>query len=518
MKLFKSVTAALGLFLSLNSWAIDNYNSSNNQLTITSVQVGSTTYSNVVITVGPILFVGSAPAAGIVDTYTSSNNQLTIPSVLVGATTYYNVIINVGDILAVGGSAPTVTGNYILTSTTISQNTYPNTYNTVSVLPAVDDTCLVSAPSIQYPASYRGAFALPTKPAGQTLANIKLGVTIKDNWNYADNAIQDNPNLNAGCNTSNRTAFVNTLLRQKALGAAYVNIPQYACLPSAANPSTPITASVVSISDADLVWMGQQAQSMGMKIRMTMQICSSDEYGHPMPITDATWLTQFFTAYNTFMVHEAQIAQSAGFEAMSLDWTDWSPDFTNYVALRDSSLVTLAAKLRTVFTGKLWLIDTWDQPSAALLNSVDMLVQNISTPYPALTASQNSNLSVSTLKPGYDNFLNSYYSKFGSKPVMFAIQIQSHSSYFLTGWIEDAGCYGGNCASTLTTDFSVQAIGYEAVLETIHDARYPINLDSIVVNSYWLSDTLTPHTSFPNTSQSVRNKPAEAVIYNWFKG
>ena len=517
-RLFKSLLLATGVVSSINCWATDAYNPSNNQLTIPSVQVGTTVYSDVVITVANVLSIGAGPALGIVDIYNSSKGQLTIPSVAVGNTNYFNVVINVGNILAVGSSTSTVTGNYVLESTTITQNTYPDTFNNVTTLPAVDDTCLESAVSVQYPASYRGAFALPAKPSGQTLSNLQLGFTIKDNWNYADNAIQDNPNLNAGCNTSNRTAFQYTLTRLKAIGALYVDVAQFICLPSASNPGIAIDASAQSISDEDLAWMGQQAKSAGLKIRLNMQICGGDQFGKPLNILDANWLNQLFSTYQTYMLHEAQIAQSAGFEAMSLDWTDWSPDFTNYATTRDSFLVTLSTNIRKIYKGKLWLYNTWIQPSTALLNSVDLLVLNISTPYPAVTASQNTNLSVGMLKLGYDNFFNSYYSKFGSKPAMVVMQIQSHSTYFLTGWIEDAGCYGfGTCASTLTTDFSVQAIGYEAALEVIHDMTYPITLDSVNISSYWLSDTLTPHNSFPNTSQSVRNKPAEAIIYNWFK-
>ncbi len=42
------------------SFAVDLYNPSNNQLSIPSVQVGSTTYNNVVVTVGNILSIGSS--------------------------------------------------------------------------------------------------------------------------------------------------------------------------------------------------------------------------------------------------------------------------------------------------------------------------------------------------------------------------------------------------------------------------------------------------------------------------
>jgi hypothetical protein len=422
-----------------------------------------------------------------------------------------------------GGSStpapPIATGSYIVESTTISQNTYPTTYNTVTTVPAIDDTCLVSATSVQYPASYQGAFALPAIPAGQTLHNMKLGVSIKDNWAIPTDLPQDNPNINIGCNTSNRTAFLNTLAREKSLGAAYVNVPQFACLVNASDPTIPIDTNTLSIPDADITWMGQQAAAAGMKIRLTMQVCSGDQKTNaPITITSNTWLTQFFATYTTFMMHEAQLAQAAGYEAMSIDWSDWSPDLTNYISIRNASLAVLATNIRTVFGGKLWLIDSWDKPSTDLLNSVDFVVAYITTPAPKLTTTQNTNLNVAVLKSGFSNVLSGVYNNTGTKPVMLMIQIQSHRDYFLTGWVEDSGCWVGVCASSLTTDFSVQALGYEAVLESIHDTTLPLNIESINVNSYWLSDTITPHTSYPNTSHSVRNKPAEAIIYNWFKG
>jgi hypothetical protein len=36
-------------------------------------------------------------------------------------------------------------------------------------------------------------------------------------------------------------------------------------------------------------------------------------------------------------------------------------------------------------------------------------------------------------------------------------------------------------------------------------------------NGYWFMDVILPHVSQPQIAQSVRDKPAEAVIYQWFK-
>lgn len=42
-------------------------------------------------------------------------------------------------------------------------------------------------------------------------------------------------------------------------------------------------------------------------------------------------------------------------------------------------------------------------------------------------------------------------------------------------------------------------------------------------SSYWLADLITPspggattQSAFPNLSQSIRNKPAEAIVQHWF--
>ena len=60
-----------------------------------------------VITVGSLVSIGTGPAVSQVDTYDSKTNQLTIPSVVVGSTTYNNVVITVGGVVSVGGDSNT---------------------------------------------------------------------------------------------------------------------------------------------------------------------------------------------------------------------------------------------------------------------------------------------------------------------------------------------------------------------------------------------------------------------------
>ena len=91
---------------SINVWSADTYNSSINQLTIPMVRVGTTNYTNVVITVEEVVSVGTNSTPYAVDFYKPDSNQLIIPVVNVGGNTYNNVVITVGNVISSEGQAP----------------------------------------------------------------------------------------------------------------------------------------------------------------------------------------------------------------------------------------------------------------------------------------------------------------------------------------------------------------------------------------------------------------------------
>ena len=84
--------------------AADTYQASTNVLTIPQVKVADTMYSDVQVTVGSVVSIGSDVAADSYDTFDTSNGQLSIPSVLVGDTKFYNVVITVGSVVSIGSS------------------------------------------------------------------------------------------------------------------------------------------------------------------------------------------------------------------------------------------------------------------------------------------------------------------------------------------------------------------------------------------------------------------------------
>jgi proprotein convertase subtilisin/kexin type 2 len=132
-KCFKLVKLMALILLAFSSpvWAADSYNPANNELTIESVLVEDTVYTNVVITVGAVLQVNGGASNGSMDIYNAPTNQLSIPSVFVNGTNYTNVVISVGQVLRVGGAAP-YNGSSTDSATTNSSSVLVTTFISIN--------------------------------------------------------------------------------------------------------------------------------------------------------------------------------------------------------------------------------------------------------------------------------------------------------------------------------------------------------------------------------------------------
>lgn len=106
----RSTLLALFCFVfSVEAYGTDTYDGT--YLTIPAVLVGSTIYSNVVITVGSVISVDGGPATANYDVYDAATNQLAIQSVLAGSSSYTNVRISVGNVVSIGATPP---GHFLL--------------------------------------------------------------------------------------------------------------------------------------------------------------------------------------------------------------------------------------------------------------------------------------------------------------------------------------------------------------------------------------------------------------------
>lgn len=177
-----------------------------------------------------------------------------------------------------------------------------------------------------------------------------------------------------------------------------------------------------------------------------------------------------------------------------------------------------AQQVRSVYSGIIlsgqiaaW---TYDQ---VLLDNIDFFIGD-QFPFINVDATENANLSVTLLKVKYLDLMNNLANAHGpsKKPVVWQVFAQSHRDWPLIHWIEDGFCVDSCMQNSLQTDFSVQVIEYEAMLEAIAEQTFFFTA-SVDAKAYWFVDVILPKDSFPNISQSPRNKPAESILYEWFR-
>ncbi len=428
-------------------------------------------------------------------------------------------------------TTPAVFASQVTISSDIAKNTYSTSYTATALTPVIDDKCLLTADSISYPASYQGAFSLPQVNGSFANTNVALSIAPKDDW--VNSGGPPNPNLNKGCITNHKDAFISTLLRLKALGATYLTIYSSTRLDDASNPSV---LAGYFISDSDLIWMGQQAANSGMKLRFTMQVDVWDQKGNNVYAAldklnanqQQVWATNFLRLYKNMMLHEASVMATSpnSFDAIKLDWGYFDPAvFANNKAIKVNALVDLSLAIRNIYNWKQFInhrtVTDFSVPNSNLMSGADLLVDSVDLievmpqNRRVMTQSEENNLSVAFIKNFYNVVPNWILTL--NKRVIWNIQVSSHRTFFSKGWIED--CCITPSYTGAVTDFSVQAIGVEGMLEMIADKTRNggVLSDSVNISSYWWTDTLTPYDSLPNISQSIRNKPAESIVYQWWK-
>jgi hypothetical protein len=188
-----------------------------------------------------------------------------------------------------------------------------------------------------------------------------------------------------------------------------------------------------------------------------------------------------------------------------------------------SRFADAAQKVRAVYSGKIMYgtMAPWNSGDPTLLANIDYLIIPIFGI--DFHAADNDHLTVALLKQKYLDVIANLAAAYGPsrKPAIFQVYAQSTRNWFVTSWIEDGFCVadGANpCKQrSVKIDFSVQAIAYEAMLEAIK-TQASFQTAAVDAVASWYLDVILPKDSFPNLSQSWRNKPAEAILRKWFKG
>src|SRR3989449_4882510 len=331
-----------------------------------------------------------------------------------------------------------------------------------------DPYCAIATAVVAYPASYLGAFPLPAIQGGPLPVAVSRGAAVKDYWHYG----LTNPSTNAGCSGDMHASFINTLQRLRKLGADHVDIYEAAYLVDVTATTLDFDlTSRIEISDAELAWIVGAARAAGLEVHEYMQVGGEDLNHVPLPTPPTSaWASAYLDAYTRFIVNRAALAQRDGIQAFQLDWDggywfDWTPLRDLFIA----KMTAAAQQVRGVYSGKILYGDVapWISNDVDLMNSIDWFIGNIFGIQ--FNAADNANITVPQLRQKYLDLITGLGNVLGAakRPVVWRLFAQSHRDYLLNGWVEDGFCVSNCAQSAVRTDFSVQAIAYEGMLEAI---------------------------------------------------
>lgn len=376
-----------------------------------------------------------------------------------------------------------------------------------------DPYCAVTSDVISYPTSYLGAFPMPPVAGAPLSSEVLRGVFLRDYWDDGDNPAQ-----NEGCTHGYREAFTESLKKLKRLGVDHVNNYQTGIL-NDINAAELRFVEEMRLNDADLTWIVAQVKAAGLEYHNYLAVMG-DSKGRPLPSKpDPAWASRLMDAWTKFVIGRAVVAQRLGIEALALDWSAYGWEMTpELIAIYVPKMTVLAQRVRRVYSGKIMLGTAYLPSDPVLLKSLDWVHCPVGG---WASEEENSRLDVALIKRNALIGIGACAATLGAAapPVVWGMAASSHRNFFTQGWVEDSFCVPSpeDCSQRkIKTDFSVQALAFEAALEAIKEQNL-LKTASVEVCGYWFTDVLRPKDSFPNLSLSIRNKPAESIVYEWFK-
>jgi hypothetical protein len=380
-----------------------------------------------------------------------------------------------------------------------------------------------------YPANFAGPWPTPN-------SNLKLNANIVRSAGFKDYyAGMYSNRVKSNCTSDEYTKlmYIQTLDKMKELGVQRAWIYNFSHWEDASANNWTTSRKNWEVPESVMTFIVTEARKRNIEIYLSWQYSIQDYDGDKLfsmtQTADETLVRKIMDAYEPVILDVSKYAESVGIAGISLDWNAmYVRDmhlYNNYINKRFSKI---ADGIKSNFKGKLvfgqFLIPQYDEE---LWNKVDMIMVEI---IPRLEEIEAINMSVENVEAATLREIENKYKGMNipygyTKPIIIKVLIQSHKNFFREGWIEDGFCVEGVTSSnekhkciqeTYTTDFSVQAVGLEGMMRAINSQSL-FKVESVDYNSLWLTDTLQPGIEgFPNLSQSVRGKPAEKVLKQWF--
>lgn len=385
------------------------------------------------------------------------------------------------------------------------------------VAPLSAPLCILKDYSNSYPNNYLGNNLIPT--ATQNFDNSFMrGIGLKDYYPV------DNNNCVSSTDYS-RLLYKKTLDKLQLLNVDTVEIYQY-------GPVTDFNASVWTtdetkwqIPKSELIWFINEAHNRNIKVTLVWQLWGTDSKGNQINTINPTEtdMIKVLRGWHNVIMDMAKLSASNNVDNLQIQYSAfYYPVVTTYPETATQEFLSIISDIRSVYNGKLFM-GTPRFYDSRIIQKVDAIVV-------PLTPSNWSyyddlNISVSLLKDRYKDAIIGKYLDFSlytnmnpiNIPVIWDFNIQSRDKALSDGWIEDGFCVNNCIQNSYVTDFSIQALAIEGAFQAIKEQTYFKTYGVNFSTSYWHTDTLTPGSEgFPNLSQSIRGKPAEKIVKQWF--
>lgn len=404
---------------------------------------------------------------------------------------------------------------------------YPASYTTPTARAADLDNplCGTGLSAVTYPQDWLGRYPLPALSGAPIAVSVQRGIGMKDVWDKANAAYV------AGCTSTARTEWTNTVTRIKALGADYVTLTPWTFIGVRAGGDwyiqNPSELNSSTIDDTDLAWAVSEAHRLGLKVVWKNQI-QGMQVGSvvSVPASNRTNVSRFFDAFEPYMLERATFLQGIGIDTMTVSCTcfAWLED-SPYADIYEARMAALLPQIRARFSGKIRMRDHMAiMSNATIRNNIDEVTTAL---YLNMTAAEVPTLTTAGLRAKFEQTLASIDTVYHglAKPVVFEIGAPSRTDYYTTGYLEETFCTAGFDIITgspdaciqraMVTDLSLQAMYYEAYLEAVKGQTFFVT-GSIEGMDYWMVDGIQPSNTFANLGYSPRSKPAEGILKAWF--
>ncbi|MFW0861992.1 MAG: hypothetical protein ACKKL6_00170 [Candidatus Komeilibacteria bacterium] len=239
----------------------------------------------------------------------------------------------------------------------------------------------------------------------------------------------------------------------------------------------------------------------------------------------AEWINDFFDKWTVRLVKKAQMYDKYGVDIISITPTWMGPTFVGQEDLANTRWRELITELRNNFSGEIQTLvsyygfvdgvdgqEDWSKYDYyQLADIVELDVYELPTKYGLI-----DNPSIDQMEKVWDKFFadTTKRSKAEGFKLTVMASIFSVPNALNNGIVEFYDIIG-DALDGIVKDWDYQADAFQALFKSLENNE---DIDRIIIGGYWWDDAMDPLVKPRiSLSQSIRNKPAQAVVEKWFK-